>query len=587
MSATPPAVQRSLTELTPLHEVAFLVVDLETTGLSPQRDRITEVGAVRARGGTVEAELRTFVHPGVPIPPAITALTGITDADVAGAPDIAAVLPMLLQLLEGAVLVAHNARFDLGFLRAAAERVGLGPLRPAVVDTAVLARRLIRDEVRDLRLGTLAQHFRAPVTPDHRALNDARATLHVLHALLERAGSLGTTSQEDLLGLCGPEGDRSHRRIGLVRDAPAAPGVYRFIAPDGTVLYVGRAVDLRRRLRSYFGQDTRRATADLVAATERVTWTVTATELEAAVLEVRELAALRPRANRRSTRSDPGTTIALTREPFPRLALTRGVPDGDDAALGPLARATAERALEGLEAVLRIRPCRMRLRRRQDHEACMLHALGRCDAVCDGTQTPAGYATLVAEARDALRDPGAALPALTAQMRARAAAGEFERAVALREQLGALIAGYEATRRHRWLAATGIIASRPAGDGATEVVAIVAGSLHGSVRVAAKDVDDAVITLRTGILAGAEEVPPGRAELALVGAWLEGTDVVPHHVEGMLASPLAGGLLLAHLGAELRAAQRAVRGDDDLIEGRKVRRRTTAEVRRGRPRAAT
>jgi DNA polymerase-3 subunit epsilon len=362
-AASSGVIQASFDDATPLIDTTFVVVDLETTGLSPERDRITEVGAVRARGGEVLAELRTFIRPGVPIPAAVTAITGITDADVAHAPDLATVLPTLVDFLGDAVFVAHNAPFDLGFLRAGAERLRLAPLRPRVIDTAVLARRLIRSEVRDVRLATLARHLRVPDAPDHRALNDARATLHVLHALIERAAAYGATSIEDLEQLCGPTGDRSHRRIALVADAPAEPGIYRFLAEDGTVLYVGKATDLRRRLRSYFGQDTRRRTADLVAATARVTWTVLPTEIEAAVREVRELQVSRPRYNRRSTRTDPGTTVTLTREPFPRLAIVRGAPDADTDGLGPIPRSAAERVVRAIESVVALRPCRTRLRR--------------------------------------------------------------------------------------------------------------------------------------------------------------------------------------------------------------------------------
>ncbi len=574
-----PAHQTSLEGLTPLVETTFVVLDLETTGLSPGTDRITEVGAVRARGGVVEAELRTFVHPGVPIPAAVTAITGITDADVAGAPTEADVLPLLLEFLGGAVLVAHNARFDLGFVRAAADRLGLGPVRPAVVDTAVLARRLVRDEVRDLRLATLARHFRAPVAPDHRALTDARATLHVLHALLERAGSLGVTAREDLLHLCGPEGDRSHRRVALVRDAPAAPGVYRFLAADGEVLYVGRATDLRRRLRSYFGQDTRRSTADLVAATERVEWTVTATELEAAVLEVRELRARRPRRNRRTTRPDAARTVTLTREPFPRLTIARGFPGdaGPEPGLGPVAPAAAERIVVALEAVLPLRPCRPRLRRSQDHAACMLRDVGRCGAPCDGTETPASYAATVDRARAALRDPTPLLPELGTRMRQLAADGEFERATEVREQLRALVAAATAGRRLTALQGTRAILRRDHPDG-VELVRLDDARLRTSRRLAvgadATAVASAIAELRS--LPDAAPAAPDAAELALVSAWLEGEGVRAEHVDGELAVVVAGGATLARADEVLRRVARAVRSDEAVITGAKVRRRSAA-----------
>ncbi len=581
------ARQTTLDDQTALIATTFVVLDLETTGLSPDRDRITEVGAVRARAGEVLAELRTFVHPGVPIPPAVTAITGITDADVAHAPDVTVVLPTVIDFLGDAVFVAHNARFDLGFLRAAAQRLGLPPLRPRVIDTAVLARRLIRDEVRDLRLGTLARHFRAPDAPDHRALHDARATLHVLHALIERASAYGATSIEDLEQLCGPTGDRSHRRIGLIADAPSAPGVYRFLADDGTVLYVGKATDLRRRLRSYFGNDTRRRTADLVAATSRVTWTVVATELEAAVLEVRELQAERPRYNHRSTRPDAGVSVTLTDEPFPRLAITRGAPAPDTDGVGPVPRAVAERVVEGVESVIALRPCRPRLRRRQDNPACMLKDLHRCEAVCDGTQTPDAYATVVAEARAALRDPSPLLDGLEERMRASAATGDFERAAEHREQLAAIVRAFDARRHHDQFRGAQVVVERhrhvpgdPAEHRIVEVVTIDDGRVL-STRIErtgpATSADERLDPGEEGRPDAPDPSPPGREESDLLRRWLASDDVRIRTAEGELASPVAGGARLAALRSELRAAGRSSRGDEVVMTRQKVRRTAQAQ----------
>ena len=580
------ATQTSLADSTPLIDTTFVVLDLETTGLSSERDRITEVGAVRARGGEVLAELRTFVHPGLPIPAPVTAITGITDADVAQAPSVDTVLPTVLDFLGDSVFVAHNARFDLSFLRAAAARLGLPPLRPRVIDTAVLARRLIRDEVRDVRLGTLARHLRVPDAPDHRALNDARATLHVLHALIERAAAYGATSIEDLQRLCGPTGDRSHRRISLIADAPSAPGVYRFIAEDATVLYVGKATDLRRRLRSYFGQDTRRRTADLVAATSRVTWTVTPTELEASVLEVRELQTTQPRYNRRSTRPDPGTTVALTREPFPRLSIVRGAPSMDDEGLGPVPRSTAELVVEGIESVVALRPCRPRLRKAQDNPACMLKDLHRCDAVCDGTQTPEGYAETVALAREAMRDPSLLLTTLRGRMHELAGAGEFEKATECREQLTALTRAFDARRQLELLRHGRIVLERHVAtrDGRRdspiiEVIVIedgtlVATSIEGD-GVDAMPIDEPFPGLGLG---APPELRP-REEADLLRRWMSADGVTVRRVEGTFASPVPGGAILHDVRTELRTAERAVREDDDTLSRNKVRRRRPAEQR--------
>ncbi|HEX2367640.1 MAG TPA: exonuclease domain-containing protein, partial [Acidimicrobiia bacterium] len=165
------ALQTSFDDLgTPLYEVPFCVLDLETTGGSPADCGITEIGAVKVRHGEVLGTFHTLVDPGTPIPPFITILTGITHAMVVQAPSIETALPSFLEFIGDAVVVGHNVRFDLSFIRAAALALGYQPPANRWVDTAALARRLWREEVPNLRLATLAAHVRSPVTPIHRAL---------------------------------------------------------------------------------------------------------------------------------------------------------------------------------------------------------------------------------------------------------------------------------------------------------------------------------------------------------------------------------------------------------------------------------
>jgi len=182
----------------PLSDVEFVVLDLETTGTAPHRAGITEVGAARYRRGERVGTFVTLVKPEFPVPPVVTAITGITDAMLDGAPPIDAVLPSLLEFAAGAVIVGHNVAFDRGFLDAALARAGRDPLPHAFLDTLALARALLVDEVPNHRLTTLAVHLRAEHTPRHRALDDALATADVLHALIERAAGFGAY---DLAGL--------------------------------------------------------------------------------------------------------------------------------------------------------------------------------------------------------------------------------------------------------------------------------------------------------------------------------------------------------------------------------------------------
>jgi DNA polymerase III epsilon subunit family exonuclease len=183
----------------PLCDLAFTVVDVETTGWSPGEAGITEVGAVLLRRGEVVAEYASLVNPGTPVPASITELTGISDQMLAVAPPVAAVLPGLLAFAEGSVLAAHNAPFDLGFLTAACAGAGLFWPGFEVLDTVRLARHLMApEEVPDCKLRTLADFFCTPVQPSHRALADARATASVLAHLLRRAAGRGLLTLDEL-----------------------------------------------------------------------------------------------------------------------------------------------------------------------------------------------------------------------------------------------------------------------------------------------------------------------------------------------------------------------------------------------------
>jgi DNA polymerase III subunit epsilon len=182
-----------------LTRLEYVVVDVETTGWSPQDARITEIGAVRVRGGRVLGEFSTLVDPAMPVPPDIEALTGISSQMVATAPSPAEVLPAWLRFAQGGVLTAHNARFDLGFLTAACGSCGLPWPDFAVLDTVAMARQvLVPGEVPDCKLGTLAAYFETPAAPSHRALADARATAAVLDVLITRLALLGVRTLDDL-----------------------------------------------------------------------------------------------------------------------------------------------------------------------------------------------------------------------------------------------------------------------------------------------------------------------------------------------------------------------------------------------------
>ena len=188
----------------PLHEVVFVILDLETSGAAPSTGAaITEIGAVKVRSGEIIGEFQTFVNPQHGLSDFITSLTGITDEMLADAPKIKSVLPDFFEFLGShneTVLVAHNAPFDLGFLKAAAKKHKYAWPDYPVIDTVRIARSVLeRDEVANCKLSTLATFFGAATSPTHRALDDARATVDVLHGIFERLGTFEVTTLHELL----------------------------------------------------------------------------------------------------------------------------------------------------------------------------------------------------------------------------------------------------------------------------------------------------------------------------------------------------------------------------------------------------
>jgi DNA polymerase III subunit epsilon len=445
--------QRSFDDLgVPLAQTTFCVLDLETTGGDRNNDMITEIGAVKVRGGECLATFQTLVNPGRAIPPRISVLTGLTDVLVSPAPRIGAVLGSLVDFIGDAVFVGHNVGFDLAFLRAALERDGRAAIGPTVVDTAALARRLVRDEVPDCRLGTLASRFRLDHRPTHRALDDALATTDLLHFLLERAAGLGVLGLDDLVALAKLAGHPQSGKLKLTAHLPRSPGVYLFCGHRDEVLYVGKATNLRQRVRSYFGSDDRRKIGPMLRETQTVRHLDLPDPLSAAVIESRLIASALPRYNRAGTRSDKYCYIRLDIDTaWPRLAVVRE-PARTGIHLGPLpSRTMAQLVVDALISALPLRRCSTRLGRSyipsSDAVPCAAAQLGVAQCPCAGFADSASYDLATRAAARALTgDPSVVTEALEARMSRLAAQQRFEEAAHVRDRLSAL---HGAARRHR------------------------------------------------------------------------------------------------------------------------------------------
>ncbi|MCG7308970.1 DEDD exonuclease domain-containing protein [Brachybacterium sp. ACRRE] len=526
---------------TPLEEAEMVVVDLETTGTDPSQDAITEIGAVKVRGGDVLGEFRTFVDPQRPIPAYIASLTGISDATVRGAPHIEAVLPMFLDFAHDAVLVAHNARFDVGFLRSQAARLEITWPSPPVLDTLALARSVFkRDEVRDHKLGTLAAHVGAQVTPDHRALSDARATVDVLHAIIARLGDRGARTVEDLASAHRKVTPAQARKRHLADTVPPVPGVYQFVDREGGVLYVGTSHDLRSRVRTYFSaSETRRRVLDVLPRLHEIRTIECASRLEAAVRELRIIAREQPPANRQGLKPEKALWLRLGpgADGLRAARIARSEDDGS-AQIGPL------RSRHDVE------PLRALLTDAVMGRGASLEGAGGSGASGTGRRlAPEPHARI---RRAMLEDPSPVIAHAAARMRAHVGAHRFEDAARIKGQAEAFLAAAQRAQQLRALAACPmLVAARPAESrrhpaGAWELLAVRAGR-HAGTAIVPRGTDPVPVArelARRGAEIPLDELPSGplchghHQESELLLHWLEGEGMRVVAVEGTWAVPL-------------------------------------------------
>ena len=558
--------QPSLAETgTPLREVTFVVLDLETNGGPPDEAGITEIGAVKVCAGERLGEFATLVNPGGPIPPFITVLTGITEAMVAPAPPLEQALPALLEFLGGAVLVAHNAPYDTGFLKAACARLGYRWPAPRVLDTAALARRLMHeDEVPNHRLGTLATYFRTATRPIHRALDDARATVELLHVLIGRLGSFKVFTLEDAIAYMRAISPAQRAKRHLAEGLPDAPGVYIFRDRQGRPLYVGKSSSITTRVKSYFtAAESRKRMSEMIQIAERIEALECAHSLEAEVRELRLIAAHKPPYNRRSKFPERAVWLKLTSEPYPRLSLVPAVRADGGAYLGPFgSHHAAELAADAAHEVLPLRQCSQRLSPRRSSPTCVLSELGRCAAPCELRVSPEEYWHTAAGpfAQVITGDPRTLVYRLLARIERLAQARRYEDAARLRNRMAALLRA--AVRMQRLTALTAlpeVVAARPDPRGGWELSVVRHGRLAAA--GASPPGTHPRRTLET-LLATAETVRPGPGptpcasaeETERILAWLERPEVRLVECPEGWSYPAAGAARFADLLARAEAA---------------------------------
>ena len=430
-----------------LEDAPFVVFDVETTGSSAKEGAITEIGALKVVRGQVVDEFGTLINPGRPIQPFVVRLTGITDRMVADAPSAAEVMPLFEEFAEGCILVGHNVHFDCSFVSAAREASGLAPLPNPVLDTLKLARSLVPG-LKRYRLSSLVSHFGVRAAPNHRALADAAATAEVFLKLLKLLRSAGVWSVGEAAALRSGSRARIEPQKGhLAEDLPRGPGVYYFMDKHGTTLYVGKAKDLKVRVRTYFnGGDGRRKIGRLVREIAEVRYKETQSELHALVFEDREIKRLLPRYNSAGRGEDKARWFIKLNfdEPYPVPERVHGDERPNGATyLGPYRSANVlDTCIEALGRIFPLRRCIGG----PEAGICFYGQMGRC-APCLGIGEEEYRVEVIGEITALLRGEGGKehLEALVGERERLAGELEFEAAARLRD----LIAGIERIRLTR------------------------------------------------------------------------------------------------------------------------------------------
>ena len=386
------------------------LVDVETTGADPRRDRVTELAVVLIDEGVVIEEWSTLVNPGRTIPPGIQSLTGITREMVEHAPTFEDVALDVARRIDGRLLVAHNARFDYAFLRNEFRRVAL-PYQSEVLCTVRLSRALFPEHAKH-NLDALIGRFALTCDGRHRALPDARLLLHLLRALAARVEpDRFTQAAADVV-----QAPRAPPGVDpdLLDDVPDSPGTYTLFDASGAPLYVGRAVNLRQQILTHFADAGRRAPSQCEAIrARRLEWQATAGELGASLHQLRKVEREAPAHNRPPRRSREAWALHW----LPDLtggnavaAVDLNAVDAQQSDLfGPFrSRADALGALRGL--VREYRLCAVAVGLESPGQACSGLSRDACLGTCMGREAPARHALRLMQALQRLRLPAWPFP---------------------------------------------------------------------------------------------------------------------------------------------------------------------------------
>ena len=431
-------------------DAEFVVCDVETTGLSAEKNRLTEIALFRIRAGAVVDSYSSLVNPRQFIPAEISRLTGITNDMVYDAPDADVVMPAVRKFIGDAIFAGHNVRFDRSFVDAALRRAGADPLDVPNLCTARLARRLITQKG-SKSLGDVARQLGIRVRSRHRAAGDAEATAEVLLRFLRiLEEDFDITVVADLLSfqnrpvyrVTGPPKHLLRLKEQL-EGLPHEPGVYTFRDKRSFIIYVGKARDLRDRVHSYFYHNIGHTekVQRLVKAVHEIEWKTTGTELSALLLESQMIKEHQPRFNTmlKNYRAYPFIRIDMA-DSYPTLTWCYEPADDEADYFGPFrSRYAVEEALDAIDRLFMLRECEGPLKPHESITPCLYFEIKRCAAPCAVLQSREEYLQEVDDAVQFLQgEHGEVLDRMRGSMEKKAEMLDFEGAAALRDRLAAI-----------------------------------------------------------------------------------------------------------------------------------------------------
>ncbi|MDQ6907876.1 MAG: exonuclease domain-containing protein [Chloroflexota bacterium] len=483
----------------------YIVLDVETTGLRPFKQRLIEVCALKIREGTVIDVFTSLLNPEKRLPGFIVELTGITDEMVQHAPRFAAVADSLVRFIGERLVIGHNVRFDISFVNAELSRIGKPPLVNPRLDTLSLAVRLLPG-LKKPNLERMATTLGVPITHRHRAEGDARLTAEALHRLLPLAKQAGLPTLEAMQALSVPATAEPHGNASGVeavgsgkayldrawlRTVPHAPGIYRMQDEDGRVIYIGKAKNLHDRVSSYYSQHLglTRKMDGLLESVARIEIEVVGSELEALLLESRMIHHHQPRYNRAMKNHALYPYIKIeVQKPWPRIRLARTLKEDGARYFGPFrSRSAAERTVNVLAEVLPLVTCTRGFSNPKTWgNPCPRLGMGKCLGPCVGQGDPAEYFTFIDDAMAFLEGRSDGIRnRLQAKLETAAERLDFEDAARLRDALRTItsVASIHQTLARQVETGNLVLALPSAETGHSEALLVVHGRIAAQRRV--------------------------------------------------------------------------------------------------------